>query len=254
MNPATTGAERANAVEDERFPYRMKDLCELTGLGRQAIHFYIQRGLLPPGHKTGRNMAYYGEAHLERLRLIKKLQHERFLPLKAIKAILDDRESAFEPSQRSFLLGVKQHLGGTLAAGADRPGATVTVEALLTRLSLPRAHFDRMVELELIGSQVDASGQEVVAADDAWLVETWAEVQRLGFVEEMGFTVDDILLYDEVVQHLFQREAQLLASRLPPGLPPERAAEMIERILPLVHGLVTGLHRAKIRNFLASLT
>ena len=38
-------------------PYRMKDLCELTGLPRQVIHFYIQQGLVPPGVKTGRNMA-----------------------------------------------------------------------------------------------------------------------------------------------------------------------------------------------------
>jgi DNA-binding transcriptional MerR regulator len=250
----SAGSMSAAELVDERFPYRMKDLCELTGLGRQAIHFYIQRELLPPGHKTGRNMAYYGEAHLERLRLIKKLQHERFLPLKAIKAILDDRESAFEPSQRSFLLDVKQHLGRTLAAGTDRPGETARVDALLARLELSREHFERMVELELIGSRIDASGEEVIAADDAWLVETWAEVQRLGFVETLGFSVEDILLYDEVVQQLFQREAQLLASRLPPGLPPERAAEMIERVLPLVHGLLTGLHRAKIRNFLASLS
>lgn len=241
-------------IEHERFPYRMKDLCEMTGLGRQAIHFYIQRGLLPPGHKTGRNMAYYSEAHLERLRLIKKLQHERFLPLKAIKAILDDHESAFDPSQRSFLLGVKQHLGHSLAADADRPEETLPVAPLLERLELPREHFDRMVELELIGSRVDDSGQEVIAADDAWLLETWAEVKRLGFVEELGFTVSDLLLYDEFVQQLFQREAQLLASRLPAALPPERAAEMVERILPLVHGLITGLHHAKIRNFLASLT
>lgn len=248
MNVSTTPLGAA------RFPYRMKDLCELTGLGRQAIHFYIQRGLLPPGHKTGRNMAYYGEDHLERLRLIKKLQHERFLPLKAIKAILDDRESAFAPSQRSFLLDVKQHLGRTLGAGSERPAEAVRVDALLARLELPREHFDRMVELELIGSRTDESGAEVIAADDAWLVENWAEVQRLGFVQELGFSVDDILLYDEVISNLFQREAQLLASRLPPGMSPERAAELVERVLPLVHSLVTGLHRAKIQNFLASIS
>ncbi len=240
-------------AEDGRWPYRMKDLCELTGLGRQAIHFYIQRELLPPGHKTGRNMAYYGEEHLERLRLIKKLQHERFLPLKAIKAILDDRESAFEPGQRSFLLDVKQHLGRSLAAGTDRPGEAVPVDALLERLAFPRDSFRRLVELELIGSQLDASGREVIAADDVWLLETWAEIQKLGFVAELGFSVDDILLYDEVVQQLFQREALLLASRISETVPAERAAEMVERVLPLVHGLVTGLHRAKIRNFLASL-
>ena len=36
----------------ERWPYRMKDLCEATGLQRQAIHYYIKKGLLPSGHKT----------------------------------------------------------------------------------------------------------------------------------------------------------------------------------------------------------
>lgn len=238
-------------VSEEAYPYRMKDLCELTGLGRQAIHFYIQRGLLPPGHKTGRNMAYYGEAHLERLRLIKKLQHERFLPLKAIQAILDDQQAAFDPSQRALLLDVKQHLGRSLGA-ADAPGEAVEVAPLLARLGLSRAAFDRLVELELLGSRRDADDREVIAADDVWLLETWVEVQRLGFVEELGFSVDDILVYDEIVQQLFQREAQMIAARMP-TLDPARAAEMIERVLPLVHGLVTGLHRAKIRNFLASL-
>ncbi len=240
-------------ASDARWPYRMKDLCELTGLGRQAIHFYIQRGLLPPGHKTGRNMAYYGEEHLERLRLIKKLQHERFLPLKAIKAILDDRESAFEPTQRSFLLDVKAHLGRSLAAGTDRPGEPVPVDELLARMSFPRDAFRRLVDLELIGSRIDDSGREVIAADDVWLLATWAEIQKIGFVGELGFSVDDILLYDEIVQQLFQREAQLLASRISEAVPAAKAAEMVERVLPLVHGLVTGLHRAKIRNFLASL-
>ena len=75
----------AEAVEldPDRWCYRMKDLCESSGLPRQAIHFYIQQGLLPPGRKTGRNMAWYTDEHIERLRLIKKLQHEQFLPLKA---------------------------------------------------------------------------------------------------------------------------------------------------------------------------
>ena len=82
---------------------RMKDLCDATGLPRQAIHFYIQQGLLPAGSKTGRNMAYYGLEHIQRLKLIKKLQHERFLPLKAIRALLDDQESQFSQVQRSLL-------------------------------------------------------------------------------------------------------------------------------------------------------
>lgn len=234
---------------DPRYRYRMKDLCELTGLGRQAIHFYIQRGLLPPGHKTGRNMAYYGEEHVERLHLIKKLQHERFLPLKAIAAILDDRDSTFTEGQRSFLLGVKQRLGrGALGSSPTE----APVGPLLERLGLSREDFDRMVELELLGSRRDAQGGEVIASDDVWLLEAYAAAQRLGFVKELGFGVDDLVLYDEVVQQLFQREAQMLASRIP-QIAPEQAAEMIERVLPVVQTIVDGLHRSKIRNFLASL-
>ena len=117
----------------EGWTYRMKDLCDLTGLGRQAIHFYIQRGLLPPGRKTGRNMAYYGEAHVKRLQLIKKLQHERFLPLKAIKAILDDQKGAFSESQEGFLAELKARLVGTLADDPERPQVPrVASEVLLT--------------------------------------------------------------------------------------------------------------------------
>jgi DNA-binding transcriptional MerR regulator len=230
----------------------MKDLCELTGQTRQAIHFYIQRGLLPPGKKTGRNMAWYGPEHVERIELVKKLQHERFLPLKAIKAILDDQRSAFSPSQRGFLLGVKQHLGDGLALGTDRPGEAVLLEPLLERLDCPKEDVARMIELELIGVRRDDAGRELIAADDVWILESWVEVKRLGFVEELGFSVDDLLVYDEAINALFQREAQLVASRMP-AVPPDRAAEMIDRALPVVHSFLTGLHRAKIRNFLASI-
>ena len=31
---------------------KMKDLCELTGLPRQAVHFYIQEGLVPEGDRS----------------------------------------------------------------------------------------------------------------------------------------------------------------------------------------------------------
>ncbi len=83
------------SVDRAAFPYRMKDLCERTGLLRQVIHFYIQQGLVPEGHKTGRNMAYYGEEHVERILLVRRLQHERFLPLRAIKALLNEQDEAF---------------------------------------------------------------------------------------------------------------------------------------------------------------
>ena len=115
----STRAE-ATEIDREQWCYRMKDLCETTGLPRQAIHFYIQQGLLPPGQKTGRNMAWYADEHLDRLRLIKKLQHEQFLPLKAIKALFDGEDGVFSPRQHAFLAGVKEHVAESLKTGDDR--------------------------------------------------------------------------------------------------------------------------------------
>jgi DNA-binding transcriptional MerR regulator len=232
---------------------RMKDLCAETGLPRQAIHFYIQQGLLAPGHKTGRNMALYGPEHVERLKLIKKLQHERFLPLKAIKALLDGQEEHFAPAQRNLLLDVKQRLThGQLVRVDGAPEATVRVDDVCARTGVPRSDVDHAIEIGLIGAREDEGGATIIAADDAWLLESWAELRRLGYADDLGLRIDDLVLVQEVVDDLFNREALLLASRID-RISPERAAGMIEQALPIVHQFINGLHTKKIRAFFASL-
>ncbi len=243
----------APAVSDEPHRLRMKDLCAETGLPRQAIHFYIHEGLLPPGTKTGRNMALYGPEHVERLKLIKKLQHERFLPLKAIKALLDGREEHFAPGQRNVLLDVKQRLAhGQLVRPEHAPEVTVRADDVCARADVPRADLDHAVEIGLIGARLDEAGNLLIASDDAWLIEAWGELRRLGYTDDLALRIDDLLMVQEVVDDLFNREVVLLASRID-RVSPERAAAMIERALPIVHHFFTGLHLKKIRSFFATL-
>jgi DNA-binding transcriptional MerR regulator len=226
----------------------MKELCDRTGLPRQAIHFYIQQGLLPAGRKTGRNTAVYGEAHVDRLKLIKKLQHERFLPLKAIKALLEEQDHAFTPSQLVALTGVKQRLR-FLNSKQNQRG--VHVDALVDRLGIERAEVERVVELGVLGARYE-DGQMLIAEDDVWILHAWAEMKRQGLVDELRLSVDDVLLIQEVVQELFNREVALVAGRLA-HIAPERAADLIEKGLPIVHSLLVGFHTKKLRNFFASL-
>ena len=70
---------------------RIGELAERTGISRETIHFYLREGLLPRPRKAGRNMAFYEDAHVERLLLIKRLQNEKFLPLARIKDLLAGR-------------------------------------------------------------------------------------------------------------------------------------------------------------------
>ena len=237
-------------LDRDRWCYRMKDLCEATGLPRQAIHFYIQQGLLPAGRKTGRNMAWYTEEHLERLRLIKKLQHERFLPLKAIKALFDGEDDVFSAPQHAFLAGVKERLAESLKNGEDR-SQTLRAEDVAKKSGIDREDVERAFDLGVVGGTRTASGVRIAAAD-AWIFGVFGEVRKLGFTPERGFGVQDMVFYQDLVTRLLQEEVHLLSSRLS-DLPPERVAEMIEAVIPVIDRYLVRLHSSKIRDFFANI-
>ncbi len=244
-----TSIAKVIELDEERWCYRMKDLCESTGLPRQAIHFYIQQGLLPAGRKTGRNMAWYTEEHIDRLHLIKKLQHERFLPLKAIKALLDGEEDVFSPRQHAFLAGVKERLDASLKTGEDRR-PTLTPDEIAQKTGVDAEDVERAFELGLIGGE-RTNGTLRIASADVWSFEVLGKIRSLGFTKELGFGVEDMSYYQELIGKLLQEEVHLISSRLS-GLPPEQVATMIENVLPVLDHFIMRLHATKIRDFFAN--
>jgi DNA-binding transcriptional MerR regulator len=237
----------------EQWTLRMKDLCELTGLPRQAIHFYIQQGLVPAGRKTGRNTALYGQAHVERIQLVRKLQHERFLPLKAIRAMLDRRDDGFSPEQRQLLADVRSRLrpllGGT---AADEPEPAVAAQPILDRLHLTREDLDDLCEANLLAVREDEPGQPYIAESDAWMLEIFAELRAAGFSRELGFSGRDFATLQQVVSTLVATEERMLTERIS-HLPSEEVATMLSRALPLMNTLLARYHLTLARNFLGAL-
>ncbi len=242
-------------VDRSAFPYRMKDLCERTGLLRQVVHFYIQQGLVPEGYKTGRNMAYYGDEHLERILLVRRLQHERFLPLRAIKAMLDEQDGAFSPAQRQFVNEVKSRLSRTIGTRTTRPAA-VQVDDIVARIGVRVRDVDDLIEMGLVGATeeraADGRVRRVIARDDVWILETFAELRALGFNEVIGFGARDIGMYAEAMSNLLVQETKLLAERLS-QLPADVAAKMVEQAAPIIHSFLARYHDALMKNYLATL-
>jgi DNA-binding transcriptional MerR regulator/tetratricopeptide (TPR) repeat protein len=68
---------------------RMAELAAKSGVARETIHFYLREGLLPRPAKGGRTVAYYGPEHLERLRLIRHLREDKYLPIAVIRRLLE---------------------------------------------------------------------------------------------------------------------------------------------------------------------
>lgn len=233
---------------------RMRDLTALTGLDRQTIHFYIQAGLLPEGDKTGRNTALYDRGHVERIELIRKLQREKFLPLRAIRAVLDGDEAAFEPSQRKLLLDVKAQLrsqGFRSPTDTGAPEDLVLVEPLLQTHGLPRADFDELRELGLLEVKKQ-KGVLAIRQRDAFRIEILGAIRSAGLTRELGFVGADLLLYEEEMQRLFERERDLVLSRVQ-HMDPAELARIFERVLPLVGDLLHRLHTARVEAFFESL-
>jgi DNA-binding transcriptional MerR regulator len=239
---------RKGAVDRERWPYRMKDLCEQTGLDRQTVHFYIAKGLVPEGHKTKANMAYYGEEHLERLRLVLELKNERFLPLDAIRAVLDGEDEEFTPEQRALLVEVKERVADVLHTGRGS-GSTVALAPLLRKHDISRAELRELEALGLLGT-VKIRGAQHIPEDDVWVIELWAGLREAGFTHELGFDVRDLAPYIEAIDRLFESEVRKLTPRLS-KLPADQVVEMFRRGLPLINSFLARYHQAKTRDFFA---
>jgi len=80
--------ERAGRrVPKQENQMKIKELADRTKVSKQAIHHYINEGIIPRGRKLGRNVASYDDRHVEYLSTINELR-ELYLPLSEIKAIM----------------------------------------------------------------------------------------------------------------------------------------------------------------------
>ena len=81
---------RRRSAEPEVQLVKISDLARLSGVPGPTIKHYMREGLLPEPHqRTSRNMAYYDARLADRVKVIKELQQERFLPLKLIADLLE---------------------------------------------------------------------------------------------------------------------------------------------------------------------
>ena len=108
---------------------RISELGEVTGVPVHTLKYYLREGLVPPGLATSRTRAEYGEAHVERVRLVRALVDHGGVGIAGVRAILDALEAP--PPSRHDLYAVAACAMPTPAA--DHPvddGATALVEEL----------------------------------------------------------------------------------------------------------------------------
>ena len=212
---------------------KMSELAERSGVSPGTIKHYLREGLLPEPVRTSRNMAYYPPEFVDRLRLIKRLQEERFMPLKAIKRVLEDEQDTerlarlVEVEDRIIERALSDSAGGRRASRAE----------VKRRYGVPDNVLDRLAEIEVLSP--NARGYDDF---DVKIIEAISRFRAGGYDERLGFTVYDTLRYRDALAPLVEEEVQTLLSRLPGEVSPEVAVEMIASGAEPLRDLVGALH------------
>jgi DNA-binding transcriptional MerR regulator len=185
-------------MDDDADAITIDDLAREANLPSSTIRLYQNRGLLPAPQRRGR-VGYYGQPHLDRLRLIAHLQ-ERGFSLAAIKEALDAWESGQSIGQ---LLDV-----GDIAPGLARQPLRLSPDELADRFAgveLTQADLVRAAEMGLV--QID--GADVLVANPAF-ADLGPAIARLGIpvseiLDEHQALRDALTVVAERFQAVFER-------------------------------------------------
>ena len=204
---------------------KMRDLAAASGVSAGTIRHYLREGLLPEPVKTSRNMAWYSPDFVDRIKLIKQLQEERFMPLRVIRELVgDDLERARAQLEERVLERVGE-------------GERVPAREAGKRHDVPGEVLDRLAELGVL-----SPGDEGYSPADLEIVRAISRFRAEGYDERIGFTVYDTLRYKHALEELVKEEVGVLMDRLAGEMPPERALELIDAGAEPLRDLIAALH------------
>jgi len=183
---------------------KISELAERAEVPVATVRHYLREGLLPEPVKTSRNMAYYPPEFVERIRTIKRLQEERFMPLRVIKdTLLAERASEAE---------------------------------LLERFEVPARALKRLAEVGVLSPDRDGYSQA-----DVRIVEAIARFRAEGWNETTGFGARDVARLMEGLAPVVADELALMVERFS-AMEPEQAAELLENGMSPFPDLIGALH------------
>jgi DNA-binding transcriptional MerR regulator len=209
---------------------RISELAERADVPVATVRHYLREGLLPEGVKTSRNMAYYPPDSVERIRLIKRLQEQRFMPLRVIKELLDSANGDLDR------LSALAESGDTLLARALGPDKRTHEDEILRRFEIPERALRRLTEVGVLSPNDDGYSQT-----DVRIIEAIARFRAAGWNETTGFGARDVARLMRGLEPVISDELELLVERFA-ALGADRAEAIVEGGASPFPELIGALH------------
>jgi DNA-binding transcriptional MerR regulator len=178
---------------------RISELARRCGVSRATIQHYMREGLLPTPVKTGRTMAYYDPACVERILLIKDLQR-RYLPLGVIRRLVQEPESE-GPRPVREIEALKKEISAALQP-AERPLMRDEVQG---QLGLSSDVLGRLEAMGIVRSE-RVWDKDTFSPPDVAVLRAVAKLEAGGITHEVGFKVEDITMYQDAMISLLAKE------------------------------------------------
>ena len=212
---------------------KMSELAERSGVSTATIKHYLREGLLGGERevvRTSRNMAYYPPEFVERVRLIKRLQEERFMPLRVIRELIGK-----DPVRAARLIELEDRI--LERAIEARESGRTTRTAVRETYDVPAAVLDRLEELGVLTP--NARGYD---GEDVKIIAAISRFRAGGYEQVLGFTVYDTLRYRQALEPLVEEEVRVLLDRLAGTVEVERAVEIISSGVEPLRELIGAMH------------
>ncbi len=221
---------------------KMSELAERSGVSAGTIKHYLREGLLGSDEdviRTSRNMAYYPPQFVDRIQLIKRLQEERFMPLRVIRDVIAD-----SPERAERLIELEDRI----VERAIAAGQTERISRTKVRQTyhMPQNVLDRLEEIGVL-----TPGSRGYDADDVAIIEAISRFRAGGYEESIGFTVYDTIRYRDALEPLVDEEVRVLLDRLAGKVDEDRAVEIISSGADPLRELIGAMHSKLLLSALA---
>jgi DNA-binding transcriptional MerR regulator len=189
--------------ENSKNMLRAGQLAKLAGVSLPTIKHYVNEGLLPKPVKTGKTMAYYDKSCVDRIKKIKELQKEKFLPLDVIKRVLDTGETYDEELE----------LGRALFKSYKVPTDSHLVsEVRIERHARYALQKIQLLEREGLLFPIVKDGVKHYDSIDCEIIQIVKRREELGL--PLDHSIETIRLYRDAIKNAVKGDIRLFAKNL----------------------------------------
>ncbi len=210
---------------------------EFPDLTQSSLRFLEREGLIQPQRTEGGHRLY-SDQDIARVRLIKRLQAQRYYPLDIIRHMLVKLERSKDvQAEMAFLESLYTPLT------YDPSFAPLTREQLAARTGLSVADVGRLEEMGLVFSHSNGNGHRYYDEDDLKVAELVARELKL------NARLEDFAPLGAAMRALTQEEFKLFRKLAGDGQPDIKRVHQLKETADLVHALLRAkLYRQMIHD------